>query len=170
MSAETNSDAEFAYGAGHINPVKAANPGLIYDIEEAEYVRFLCGQGYSNKLLRLITGDNSSTCNEVNNGTVWDLNMPSFALSTQRGKPITRMFHRTVTNVGSPVSTYKATVVAPPGLEVGVEPSVLTFKALGQKQSFIVTIRGTINKTVLSGSLVWNDGVYQVRCPLVASS
>ncbi|GMP23184.1 hypothetical protein CsSME_00000872 [Camellia sinensis var. sinensis] len=170
MSAETNSDAEFAYGAGHINPVKAANPGLIYDIEEAEYVRFLCGQGYSNKLLRLITGDNSSTCNEVNNGTVWDLNMPSFALSTQRGKSITRMFHRTVTNVGSPLSTYKATVVAPPGLEVGVEPSVLTFKALGQKQSFIVTIRGTINKTVLSGSLVWNDGVYQVRCPLVASS
>ncbi|KAI8028859.1 hypothetical protein LOK49_LG01G00796 [Camellia lanceoleosa] len=102
--------------------------------------------------------------------TVWDLNMPSFALSTQSGKAITRMFHRSVTNVGSPVSTYKATVVAPPGLEVGVEPSVLTFKALGQKQCFIMTISGTIEKIVLPGSLVWDDGVYQVRSPIVASS
>ncbi|CAL5322561.1 unnamed protein product [Camellia sinensis] len=43
MSAETNNDAEFAYGAGYINPVKAANPSLVYDIEEADYVRYLCG-------------------------------------------------------------------------------------------------------------------------------
>ncbi|KAI8028856.1 hypothetical protein LOK49_LG01G00795 [Camellia lanceoleosa] len=172
MSVETNSDAEFAYGAGHIDPVKAANPGLVYDIGEADYVTFLCGQGYSNKSLSLVTGDNSTTCTKANNGTVWDLNMPSFALSTQNSTaraPITRVFHRTVTNVGSPVSVYQATVVPPPGLEVRVDPSVLTFKSLGQKQSFVVTVNGTISKYVLSGSLVWDDGVYQVRSPIVAS-
>ncbi|XP_028096671.1 cucumisin-like [Camellia sinensis] len=170
MSVETNSDAEFAYGAGHIDPVKAANPGLVYDIREADYVTFLCGQGYSNKSLSLVTGDNSTTCTKANNGTVWDLNMPSFALSTQSSTaPITRVFHRTVTNFGSPVSVYQATVVPPPGLEVRVDPSVLTFKSLGQKQSFVVTVNGTISKYVLSGSLVWDDGVYQVRSPIVAS-
>ncbi|KAL7228988.1 hypothetical protein ACSBR2_007645 [Camellia fascicularis] len=169
MSAEINIDAEFTYGADHIDPVNAANPGLVYDVGEIDYVRFLCGQGYSSKSLCLVTRDNNSTCTKANSGVVWDLNIPSFALSSQSCKPIIRVFHRTVTNIGSPVSSYKAIVFAPPGIEVKVEPSVLTFKALGQKQSFVVMISDTINKNVLSGSLVWNDGVYQVRSPIVAS-
>ncbi|KAF2318965.1 hypothetical protein GH714_012012 [Hevea brasiliensis] len=73
--------AEFAYGAGHINPVKAIDPGLIYDAEPLDYVKFLCGQGYNTSLLQMVTGDNSS-CAKATNGTVWDLNYPSFALST----------------------------------------------------------------------------------------
>ena len=31
MSAETNPEEEFAYGSGHINPVRVINPGLTYD-------------------------------------------------------------------------------------------------------------------------------------------
>ena len=168
LSAVTNSDAEFAYGSGHINPVKAANPGLVYDAGEADYVNFLCGQGYTTQNLKLVTGDNSSTCTATNNGTVWDLNYPSFALSANTS--VTRDFHRTVTNVGSPVSTYKATVAAPPGLIIQVEPSVLSFKSIGQKISFVVTIAATLSNDMLSGSLVWDDGVYQVRSPIVAYS
>ncbi|XP_059625397.1 cucumisin-like [Cornus florida] len=169
MSAVTNTDAEFAYGSGHIDPLKAAKPGLVYDAGALDYVKFLCGQGYSTKSLQLVTGDNS-TCSAANNGTVWDLNYPSFALSSQTKQPITRVFHRTVTNVGSPVSTYKATVVAPAGLTILVEPSVLTFKSIGQKQSFVVTVTAALNNNALSGSLVWDDGVYQVRSPIVAYS
>ncbi|MCI53678.1 cucumisin-like, partial [Trifolium medium] len=45
MSSALNPEAEFAYGAGLINPVKAANPGLVYDISEADYAEFLCGEG-----------------------------------------------------------------------------------------------------------------------------
>ncbi|CAK9171825.1 unnamed protein product [Ilex paraguariensis] len=130
LSSITNSDVEFAYGSGHINPLKAANP--------------------------------------ANNGTVWDLNYPSFALSANTS--VIRDFHRTVTNVGLPVSTYKATVVAPPGLNIQVEPSVLSFKSIGQKISFVVTIATTLSNDMLSGSLVWDDGVYQVRSPIVAYS
>lgn len=42
MSPILNPEAEFAYGAGLINPVKAVNPGLVYDISEADYIKFLC--------------------------------------------------------------------------------------------------------------------------------
>ncbi|XP_059627108.1 cucumisin-like [Cornus florida] len=168
MSSVTNPEAEFAYGAGHIDPLQAANPGLVYDVGVLDYVKLLCGQGYSDKSLKLVTGDNSS-CSKANNGTVWDLNYPSFALSSQSEKSITRVFHRIVTNVGSRVSTYKATVVAPIGLEIQVEPNVLTFNSLGQTQSFVLTVTATyIDKNVISGSLVWFDGVHHVRSPIVA--
>lgn len=165
-SVTNNSDAEFAYGAGHINPIKAVNPGLIYDADKFDYIRFLCGRGYSTKLLRIVTGDNSS-CSEVVKGTVWDLNYPSFAVSFLPLKSISRVFHRTVTNVGLPASTYRAIVTAPLGLKIQVEPSILSFTSLGQKLSFTVTVKGTINTALLSASLVWGDGVYQVRSPIV---
>ncbi|KAF6161087.1 hypothetical protein GIB67_007728 [Kingdonia uniflora] len=41
MNATKNPDGEFAYGAGQINPVKAINPGLIYDAYEDDYVKML---------------------------------------------------------------------------------------------------------------------------------
>ncbi|XP_022764505.1 cucumisin-like [Durio zibethinus] len=167
MSSENNIEGEFAYGAGHINPALAAQPGLIYDAGEIDYVKFLCGQGYSPTHLQLITGNNSS-CSEETNGTVWDLNYPSFALSASPGNSIIRVFHRTVTNVGSAVSTYKAVVNAPLGLIIQVQPSVLSFKSLGQKQSFVVTVGAEIGNSMISGSLVWDDGLHQVRSPIVA--
>ena len=48
MGVDKNTDAEFAYGTGHINPTRAINPGLVYDVGEIDYLNFLCGQGYSN--------------------------------------------------------------------------------------------------------------------------
>ncbi|XVF23987.1 hypothetical protein REPUB_Repub13aG0087500 [Reevesia pubescens] len=167
MSSENNIEAEIAYGAGHINPALAAQPGLIYDAGEIDYIKFLCGQGYSAKHLQLITGSNSS-CSEETNGTVWDLNYPAFALSATPGKSITRVFHRTVTNVGSAVSTYQAVVKAPPGLIIQVQPSVLSFKSLGQKQSFVVTVGAEVGNSMISGSLIWDDGLHKVRSPIVA--
>ncbi|CAI9776423.1 unnamed protein product [Fraxinus pennsylvanica] len=167
MNVTMNTDGEFAYGSGHIDPVKAKSPGLVYDLGENDYIKFLCGQGYDTTQLSLITGDNS-TCTQANNGTVWDLNYPSFALSTTFGASITRVFHRIVTNVGSPVSTYTAVVGAPSGLSIKVVPSVLSFKSVGQKQTFVVTVEANLSSSRLSGSLVWDDGMYQVRSPVVA--
>uniref|UniRef100_A0A7N2M7E5 Peptidase S8/S53 domain-containing protein n=1 Tax=Quercus lobata TaxID=97700 RepID=A0A7N2M7E5_QUELO len=56
MGVDKNTDAEFAYGTNHINPTRAINPGLVYDVGEIDYVNFLCGQGYSNHSLRLVAG------------------------------------------------------------------------------------------------------------------
>ncbi|XVE99669.1 hypothetical protein REPUB_Repub03eG0219800 [Reevesia pubescens] len=167
MSAENNIEGEFAFGAGHLNPIEAVQPGLIYDAGEIDYIKFLCGQGYAPGNIQLITGNNTA-CSEDTNGTVWDLNYPSFALSATPGKSITRIFHRTVTNVGSAVSIYKAVVKAPPGLIIQVQPSILSFEALGQKQSFVVTVGAELGNSIISGSLIWDDGLHQVRSPIVA--
>ncbi|KAK8577028.1 hypothetical protein V6N13_122023 [Hibiscus sabdariffa] len=167
MTSKNNIEAEFAYGAGHINPLQAIDPGLVYDAGEIDYVKFLCGQGYTVKNIQLITG-NSSSCSDDTNGTVWDLNYPSFALSSTPGKSITRVFHRTVTNVGPAVSTYSAVVDAPQGLIIQVQPSVLSFEYVGQTQSFVVTVAAELGNSMISGSLIWDDGEHKVKSPIVA--
>ncbi|XP_062089437.1 cucumisin-like [Humulus lupulus] len=169
LTNEINKDAEFAYGSGHIDPLRAINPGLVYDAGESDYVEFLCGQGYSTKSLRLVTGDKSS-CSNVQKIHASNLNYPSFALSTISTNAITRVFHRTVTNVGSPTSTYKAIVKAPEGMKVIVKPKTLCFESIGQKKSFVVKITAKVdaNRSMISGALVWDDGQRQVRSPIVA--
>ncbi|XP_042955329.1 cucumisin-like isoform X2 [Carya illinoinensis] len=165
MSAGKNPEAEFAYGAGNINPSKAPNPGLIYDIDAVDYIKCLCGQGYNTKSLQLLTGDNSS-CSDAINGTVNDLNYPAFALSTPPLTSINRVFNRIVTNVGSPTSTYKAILNYPLGLRIKVTPSILSFTSLGQKLPYTLTIKGTIDKFIVTASLTWDDGTFQVRSPI----
>ncbi|CAK9135676.1 unnamed protein product [Ilex paraguariensis] len=171
MSVATTPDAEFAYGAGHVNPIKAPHPGLVYDAHEIDYIKFLCGQGYRTTALRLVTGD-KSTCSKARNGTVWDLNLPSFTLSTLPAKSFGQIFRRTVTNVGSPRSTYHARIRAPRKLKIKINPAVLSFTSLGQKLSFTVKVGGRSirRNSTTSGSLVWDDGRHQVRSPIVVYS
>ncbi|XP_073290832.1 cucumisin-like [Primulina huaijiensis] len=166
MSVKTNIDAEFAYGSGQINPLKAKSPGLIYDMAESDYISFLCGQGYSSKNLKLITGEDI-TCSSAKNATVYDLNYPSFTTFATSGTSASGTFHRTVTNVGSATSTYKAIVSGPSGVSITVNPSTLEFKSIGEKKTFVVKVTATIGDAVQSGSLVWSDGIYQVRSPIV---
>ena len=169
MGVDKNKDAEFAYGTGHINPTRAINPGLVYDAGEIDYVNFLCGQGYSNLSLRLVAGDNCS-CTQATKKPASHLNYPSFILSSTSKSVFIRIFPRTVTNVGSPVSTYKAIVNAPMTLKIEVIPNVLSFEFVGQKKSFIVRVIAKMDQSIISGSLIWFDEVHrvQVRSPVVA--
>ena len=168
MNADLNPEAEFAYGSGLINPLKAAYPGLVYDIDEVDYINFLCGQGYTTKLLQIVTGNGRRSCRKGSDGTVADLNYPAFVLSASPSESINHIFNRTITNAGSPASTYKANLVAPAGFKITVNPSVLSFTSLGEKLSYAVTVQGTVGKKlVVSASLVWDDGTYQVRSPII---
>ncbi|KAK4278448.1 hypothetical protein QN277_016293 [Acacia crassicarpa] len=170
MSPALNPEAEFAYGAGQINPLKAVAPGLVYDISESDYVRFLCGQGYNTTSIRSIT-DEAVNCKKTENETVWDLNLPSFALKRNISQSFTSVFHRTVTNVGAAKSVYKANVIVPPSLlTIQVTPSVLSFSAVGEKKSFTVTVEGTINVGIVSASLIWDGADSQVKSPIVVYS
>lgn len=168
MSPETNTDLEFAYGAGQLNPVQAVNPGLVYDAGEGDYIYYLCAQGYNATKLYLLSGE-TMVCPVGANGTfTWDLNYPSMAIPTGPGAVVNRTFTRTVTNVGSPTSTYKASVTIPPGFSMTVEPDVLSFQSVGEKQTFTVTVAAAALSNATSGSLVWDDGVYKVRSPIIA--
>lgn len=167
MSATLNSQAEFAYGAGHVNPLKAVDPGLVYDANESDYVKFLCGQGYNTAMVRHITGDNSA-CTSGNIGRVWDLNYPSFALSTASPQTtVNQYFTRTLTNVAPGGYTYRARIFAPQGLRITANPPMLSFNGIGDRKSFTLIVRGTVNrKSIVSASLVWSDGVHSVRSPI----
>ncbi|KAF9598132.1 hypothetical protein IFM89_025546 [Coptis chinensis] len=164
LNATRNPDAEFSYGAGHIDPVKAVNPGLVYDALEGEYIKFLCSIGYTSDKVKLVAG-NDTGCPKNFRGSVKDLNYPSIISLVAKAN-----FSRTVTNVGVANSTYKATVTSPSNLKISVEPNVLAFKTLNEKQSFVLTVSTTSkDNQIKSASLVWSDGVHTVRSPIVVS-
>ncbi|KAL4600537.1 hypothetical protein ACB092_11G206000 [Castanea dentata] len=52
-----SSSSPLDFGAGHINPNKAMDPGLIYDMGLQDYIQFVCGLGYpvTMKFNRVVT-------------------------------------------------------------------------------------------------------------------
>ncbi|KAL6974988.1 hypothetical protein U1Q18_041755 [Sarracenia purpurea var. burkii] len=168
MSATKNPDREFAYGAGHIDPARAVNPGLVFEALEGDYVKMLCDIGYDSKRIRYIARGNSS-CAEGKRGAAKDLNYPSMAAYVYSKRPFNIKFQRTVTNVGISKSTYKVKIAREPGINVNVNPKVLSFKSLGEKKSFVVRVvgRGLPVGSIVSGSSVWYDGTHSVRSPIV---
>lgn len=167
MNASRNPEVEFAYGSGQIDPLKAVDPGLVYDTQEDDYIQLLCIDGYSEKEIKLISGKKVACGNAT--GTAMDFNYPSMQLLVEANKSFSNNFTRSVTNVGSPTSTYKATVSEDPQLQVTVNPNVISFKSLNEKHSFAVTVagKGLPVNSVLSTSLVWSDGIHSVRSPIV---
>ncbi|CAH2072108.1 unnamed protein product [Thlaspi arvense] len=171
MNATTTgfTSTEFAYGAGHVDPVSALNPGLVYKTEKADLIAFLCGLNYTLKTVKLISGE-AVTCTEKT--LPRNLNYPSLSakLSESNGS-FTVTFNRTVTNVGIPNSTYKSKVVLnhESKLKVTVSPSALSFKTVNEKQSFVVTVSGNDldPKLPSSAHLIWYDGTHNVRSPIV---
>lgn len=171
MDPTKSKGAEFAYGSGHVNPIKAINPGLVYQIEKSDYMKMLCSDGISDDILRRISGDNSSTCPPNSDKTSWkDLNYPSMSAYFQSKKQFNITFNRTVTNVGHPESIYKAKIAEAKNVSVKVEPGVLSFRDINEKKSFTVTVSGYIESSILSSSLTWFDGDHSVRSPIVVYS
>ncbi|KAM3684909.1 hypothetical protein ACB094_11G080400 [Castanea mollissima] len=152
-------DGEFAFGAGHMNPVKAREPGLVYEATKDDYLKMLCTKNITT----------FGTCPQDVTGSPKDLNYPSIQVHVNPEANFTYRFPRTVTNVGSPNSKYEATVVADSNITVTVEPSTLSFTSLSEKLSFNVTVSGRGLKlgSRLSASLVWSDGTRNVRSPIV---
>ncbi|KEH22215.1 subtilisin-like serine protease [Medicago truncatula] len=160
---------EFAYGSGNVNPQQVADPGLVYDITKEDYVQMLCNYGYDANKIKQISGQNSSCRGASNRSFVKDINYPALVIPVGPHEQLNVKIHRTVTNVGSPTSSYKATVIPIQNIKIIVEPEILSFKSLNEKQSFVVTVvgRAESNQTVLSTSLVWSDGTHNVKSPII---
>ncbi|KAM3231135.1 hypothetical protein ACQJBY_061348 [Aegilops geniculata] len=150
----------FAMGAGHVNPALAVDPGLVYDIEPADYVTHLCTLGYTKREVFKIT-HSAVNCSELlHENPGFTLNYPSIAVAFKDGGGETStVLRRTVTNVGAPNSTYTARVGAPPGVKVTVAPTTLAFAEFGEKKSFQVWVdaSGAAGKDIAEGYLVWKQ-------------
>ncbi|KAH7685506.1 Tripeptidyl-peptidase II protein [Dioscorea alata] len=156
-----------ALGAGHVDPNKALDPGLVYDASPQDYVNMLCASNYTHKQISMITrSSNAFHCSKPST----DVNYPSFIAIFNNSMHYSRTFGRTVTNVGDGPVTYKVTVMAPAGISVVVQPELLVFKEKYEKQSYKVYLKvRSKGKEATYGSLVWVDdkGKYTVRSPLV---
>ncbi|CAL5183003.1 unnamed protein product [Lathyrus oleraceus] len=164
-----NLAGEFSYGSGNANPPLAVNPGLIYNITKDDYVQMLCNYGYNDEKIKQISGENSRCRGTSNPSLVKDLNYPALVIPVVPKKQFNIKFPRTVTNVGSPTATYKAIVTPIPNVKIIVAPNLLSFKSLNEKQSFVVTVVGSVgsSQTEFTSSLVWSDGTHNVRSPII---
>ncbi|KAK9078060.1 hypothetical protein SSX86_002117 [Deinandra increscens subsp. villosa] len=158
----------YDHGAGHINPVRAVDPGLIYDIGAQNYFDFLCTQGLTQTQLVVFAKFSNRTCRHTLSGPS-DLNYPAISVVFPEDKRVSAVkIHRTVTNVGPPSSNYHVVISQFKGVDVKVEPSVLTFSKTYQKLSYEVTLTTKVRQTAPeSGALIWKDGVHRVRSPVV---
>ncbi|PIN06605.1 Cucumisin [Handroanthus impetiginosus] len=140
----------FAIGAGHINPSKANDPGLIYDIAIDDYIPYLCGLGYTDEQVGIIAHKSVHCMTKILEG---QLDYPTFSVSLGPSQTFTR----TVTNVGEPGSSYTVKIVPPPGVSITVKPDNLYFANVNQKASYSVTFSRTSNvaNTFSQGYLQW---------------
>ncbi|KAF3676140.1 hypothetical protein T459_23615 [Capsicum annuum] len=127
----------FAAGAGHVNPGRAIDPGLIYDIQVDEYSTHLCTIGYRNFEVFSITHRNVSCHDILQNNRGFTLNYPSISIIFRAGMT-RKMIKRRVTNVGNPNSIYSVDIMAPEGVKVRVKPRLLIFKHVNQRLSYRV--------------------------------
>ncbi|KAK7307820.1 hypothetical protein VNO77_41223 [Canavalia gladiata] len=157
----------FAIGAGHVNPLKANQPGLIYDIEPNDYIPYLCGLNYSDKQIGLILNEKVK-CSEVKKIEEAQLNYPSFSVSLGSTP---RFYTRTLTNVGPANITYYLKVQHPFAVNISISPERITFTELNQKVTYTVRFspdqekhRG--NHKFAHGSITWLSQSYSVTSPV----
>ncbi|WJX88856.1 hypothetical protein P8452_70897 [Trifolium repens] len=155
----------FDYGAGHVQPNRAVDPGLVYDLNVTDYMNFLCARGYNSSMLKLFYGK-PYTCPKSFN--LKDFNYPAITiLDFKVGQSIN--VTRTLTNVGSP-SKYTAHIQAPPEFVVSIEPKVLNFNQKGDKKEFRVTLsfspKSKGKSDYVFGRLIWTNGMNNVGIPI----
>ncbi|CAL9086205.1 unnamed protein product [Musa textilis] len=168
MNPSLHPDAELAYGAGQLSPVKAVDPGLVFDATDNDYVQMLCDEGYNKSMIRIITGD-ERCCSSLGRRTARDLNYPSMALHVASNESFAANFTRSVTNVGDACSRYRVKIKADGRLKVAVNPKMLVFTKLDEKQGFVVSVSGgpMATNSAASASIVWLDGKHSVRSAMV---
>ncbi|XP_048575213.1 subtilisin-like protease SBT3.3 [Triticum urartu] len=145
----------FDFGGGHIDPARVVDPGLVYDVEARDYIKFFNCTQLGSQL-------DGCEANQLN------LNLLSIAVPNLKDNVVVR---RTVMNVGPTEATFRVVVEAPAGVAVSVEPSVISFTRGGSKTtSFMVTFmaRQRVQGGYTFGSLTWkSDGsTHSVRIPV----
>ncbi|KAM7491305.1 hypothetical protein LguiA_034226 [Lonicera macranthoides] len=152
----------YELGAGHVIPSSANDPGLVYDIQPDDYIRYLCGLGYTNQQVSTIAR-RSILCSPGFAIPEAQLNYPSFTIRLMSN--FSQSFTRTVTNVGDAISSYTVTVIIPPQVNVVVTPNRLNFTGVNQQLTYTVTFSRAVATTgIFQGYLTWASSFrYAVR-------
>ncbi|KAK7355395.1 hypothetical protein VNO80_14650 [Phaseolus coccineus] len=156
---------ELGSGSGQNNPVKALDPGLLYNNNIDSYIAFLCKEGYYSSSIGIIIGTKGFDCSGIDPAQGTDgINYPSMHTQIIPNGSISAIFYRSVTNVGLGNSTYRAKVTSPKGLSIKVIPDTLIFSGVK------VMLKGPPvpkESNLLSASLEWNDSQHNIRSPIV---
>ncbi|KAK7857411.1 subtilisin-like protease sbt5.3 [Quercus suber] len=167
MNASYFKATPFSYGAGHVRPNSAMDPGLVYDLSVNDYLNFICALGYNETLVSIFSDDPYNCPKPPINLT--NLNYPSITVP-KLSQSI--MVTRKLKNVGSP-GTYRADVQEPSGISVIVKPRSLKFKKVGEEKTFYVTLKvkeAKAAKDYVFGNLIWSDEKHYVRSPIVVKT
>ncbi|KAK4389373.1 Subtilisin-like protease SBT1.7 [Sesamum angolense] len=154
----------FTVGAGHVNPPKAIDPGLVYDIGPEDYISYLCGLGYKEKEITIIT-KRIISCRGRGIPEA-QLNYPSFSIQLGRNGST---YTRTATNVGAAESTYYLNIESVPGVDIVVKPRVLSFTEVNQQRTYEIFLSRSatpVNATYVQGSIAWISPKHIVRSPI----
>ena len=125
------------------------DPGLVYDANGDDYLKFIQGTGVDLGMPGLGTTK------------ARDMNVPSFSLGNLTGKiEVTR------TLTALTPGTYRAKTDVP-GVKVTVTPSILTFGTAGEKKTFKVSFENqnaALGKFAM-GSLTWQGAEQERHVP-----
>jgi hypothetical protein len=137
----------FIQGAGHVDPTKYFEPGLLYLNDLGDWLAYIQGIGYDAGVTPIDPSD---------------LNLASIAIGALTApETITRTV--TATQPG----TFTASISVP-GIQAVVSPSTLTFASAGDTASYTVTFSRTTAALdqFATGFLTWTSGSTIVRSPV----
>ncbi|CAO2833094.1 unnamed protein product [Amaranthus hypochondriacus] len=150
-------------GVGEISPMKALHPGLVFPTTTEDYFHFLCYLGYTEKILRSMSSTMLRCPNAISDNRISNINYPSISIQKLK-RNRERRISRHVINVGSPNSTYTATIRAPEGLRVGISPKKLVFHKGYTTATFNISFQAKVAQLGYNyGSITWFDGLHNVR-------
>ncbi|KAF5482662.1 hypothetical protein F2P56_003214 [Juglans regia] len=166
LNASYDKATPFSYGAGHVLPNSAMDPGLVYDLSINDYLDFICALGYNETQVSMFS-DNPYKCSKLI--SLANLNYPSITIA-KLSDSIT--VTRTLKNVGSP-GTYRAHIQEPSGILVIVKPESLKFMKVDEEKSFNITLmvrKATASEDYVFGRLIWSDEKHFVKSPIVVKA
>ncbi|GER28239.1 subtilase family protein [Striga asiatica] len=173
--ATNNASTPFDHGSGHVSPITALNPGLVYNLTTNDYLNFLCAINYTSSRIKTLAGKTTKfRCQPKKSYSVNDLNYPSFAatIPPSGNCKTTVVFRRTLTNVGENGTTYRVSIYSPrPSAKISVTPKTLVFGQKNEAKSYKLTVVATQMSpgTNAFGRIEWSNGNNVVGSPVAVS-
>jgi hypothetical protein len=142
----------FRQGAGHVRPMAAADPGVVFDTNFTDWLSFICGV------------QPGGGCTGVTPMDPSNLNVPSIAIGDLAGVQTVK---RRITNVTDNPATFTASYTGLAGIAVTL-PGPITVPA-GATREFSITFTsaGAALNIYVGGQLTLSSGTHNVRVPVV---